>query len=162
MKIGTPKEVFDGENRVAHPSVPKPFWDIGSVDGSWGALEDIPYADDGNPQSGWIYGDWSKVKPMKPGDPTPDERNAAWAAERISAFSKQMVAFLFASLVEPNFRNLTTRFNSHTANNVCLAYYCWISRGGKVFETRNYSETLLNEKRTANHPIKWSERFAPF
>ena len=27
-------QVYDGENRVAHPSVPKPYWDIGAVDGS--------------------------------------------------------------------------------------------------------------------------------
>jgi arylsulfatase A-like enzyme len=81
--------VYDGEKRVAHPGVPKPFWDIGSVDGSWGALEDVPYADDGNPESGWIYGDWSKLKPMKPGDPTPDELNASWAVEKIDEFSNQ-------------------------------------------------------------------------
>lgn len=81
--------VYDGEKRVAHPCVPKPFWDIGSVDGSWGALEDIPYANDGNPESGWIYGDWSKLRPMKPGDPTPDERNAAWATGKIEEFSRR-------------------------------------------------------------------------
>ncbi|VGO19753.1 Choline-sulfatase [Pontiella sulfatireligans] len=81
--------VYDGEKRVAHPSVPKPFWDIGAVDGSWGALEDVPYADDGNPESGWIYGDWSKLTPMGSGDPTPDERNAAWAAGKINQFAKQ-------------------------------------------------------------------------
>jgi arylsulfatase A-like enzyme len=81
--------VYDGEKRVAHPGVPKPFGDIGAVDGSWGALEDVPYAEDGNPESGWIYGDWSKLRPMKPGDPTPDERNAAWAVERIKAFSTE-------------------------------------------------------------------------
>ncbi len=81
--------VYDGEQRVAHHSVPKPFWDIGSVDGSWGALEDVPYADDDNPQSGWIYGDWGKVTPFRAGiDPTPDERNAAWAAERIERFAE--------------------------------------------------------------------------
>ncbi|VGO11978.1 Arylsulfatase [Pontiella desulfatans] len=80
---------YDGEKRVAHPGVPKPFSDIGSVDGSWGALEDVPYANDGNPESGWIYGDWSKLKSMKPGDPTPDERNADWAAGKIADFSKQ-------------------------------------------------------------------------
>ncbi|MBK1875858.1 sulfatase [Pelagicoccus mobilis] len=82
--------VFDGEKRVAHPSVPKPFGSIGAVDGSWGALEDIPYANDGNPKSGWIYGDWKNTKPFEPSkDPTPDERNAAWAVEKIKHFSEQ-------------------------------------------------------------------------
>jgi iduronate 2-sulfatase len=81
---------YDGENRVAHPSVPKPFWDIGSVDGSWGALEDVPYAGEGKPNSGWIYGDWSKTRPFNPAtDLTPDEMNAAWAEAKIEAFSKK-------------------------------------------------------------------------
>jgi iduronate 2-sulfatase len=80
--------VYDGEKRVAHPSVPKPFGDIGAVDGSFAMLEDLPYADDGNPESGWIYGEWGQqVKPFNPAtDPTPDERNAAWAADRIRQF----------------------------------------------------------------------------
>lgn len=80
---------YDGEKRVAHPCVPKPFWDIGAVDGSWGALEDVPYADDDNPDSGWIYGDWDSIKPMKAGAQTPDELNAAWAVDQIAGFSKQ-------------------------------------------------------------------------
>ena len=50
----------------------------------------MPYADDGNPESGWIYGDWSKITPFNPeSDPTPDERNAAWAAEMIEGFAKK-------------------------------------------------------------------------
>ncbi|VGO16444.1 Arylsulfatase [Pontiella desulfatans] len=81
---------YDGEKRVAHPGVPKPFWDIGSVDGSWGALEDIPYADEDKPGSGWIYGDWSKLKRFNPEtDLTPDEMNAEWAVNQIESFSKQ-------------------------------------------------------------------------
>jgi len=106
---------YDGEQRVAHPCVPKPFWDIGAVDGSWGALEDIPYADDGNPESGWIYGDWSKLKPMKPGDPTPDERNADWAAEKIGQFAKQKNGkpfFLGVGFIRP-----------HTPLHVSQKYY---------------------------------------
>jgi arylsulfatase A-like enzyme len=108
--------VYDGENRVAHPSVPKPFWDIGSIDGSWGALEDVPYADDGNPESGWIYGDWSKTKPFNPEvDPTPDERNAAWAVAKIDAFSKQKTDepfFLGVGFIRP-----------HTPLHVSQSYY---------------------------------------
>ncbi len=37
---------------------------IGAVDGSFAVLEDIPFADDGNHQSGWIYGDWVKPENM--------------------------------------------------------------------------------------------------
>ena len=86
--------VFDGKNRTAHPSVPKPYYDIGPVDGSFAPLDDVPYADDGNPLSGWIYGTWGKtpqvLKYSSPTDrdPTPDERNAAWAAERLRQFAE--------------------------------------------------------------------------
>ena len=81
--------VFDGENRIAHPSVPRPYSDIGAVDGSYAVLEDIPFAEDGNPASGWIYGDWTKPEiPFDPAtDPTPDERNALWAVSKIKEFS---------------------------------------------------------------------------
>ncbi|MHC4725536.1 MAG: sulfatase-like hydrolase/transferase, partial [Planctomycetota bacterium] len=34
--------VYDGENRVAHPSVPQPFNSIGHVDGSYAPLSDVP------------------------------------------------------------------------------------------------------------------------
>ncbi|TWT84052.1 Choline-sulfatase [Planctomycetes bacterium CA13] len=99
-------QVYDGENRVAHPSVPKPYGDIGAVDGSWGALEDVPYADDGNSESGWIYGDWSKLTPFNPEtDPTPDERNAAWAAEMIEGFAKKKAGqpfFLGVGFIRPH------------------------------------------------------------
>jgi iduronate 2-sulfatase len=83
--------VYNGEKRVAHPSVPKPFQDIGAIDGSYAVLEDLPYADDDNPESGWIYGKWGKV--VKPFDPaknlTPDERNAAWAVKKVEQFEQE-------------------------------------------------------------------------
>ena len=87
--------VYNGKKKIAHPSVPKPFGDIGAVDGSFGSLADVPFADDGNPESGWIYGGWSKkVKPLKytsskDRDPTPDERNAEWAEKRIRQFADE-------------------------------------------------------------------------
>lgn len=82
--------VFDGQERVAHPGVPEPFRSIGAVDGSFGPLTDLA-RDGGNKR--WIYGDWKKTKPFRfvsdtDRDPTPDERNAAWAAERIRAFAQ--------------------------------------------------------------------------
>lgn len=57
--------VFDGENRVAHPSVPQPFQSIGAIDGSFAPLDDVPFADDDNPRSGWIYGDWRSATPFR-------------------------------------------------------------------------------------------------
>ncbi|MEX0326393.1 MAG: sulfatase [Puniceicoccaceae bacterium] len=109
--------VYDGENRVAHPSVPKPFGNIGAIDGSYAMLEDLPYADDDNPESGWIYGKWGKdVIPFDPAkDPTPDERNAAWAAARIQQFEKEgsdQPFFLGVGFIRP-----------HTPLHVSKKYY---------------------------------------
>jgi len=86
--------VYDGKNRVAHPSVPSPFSGIGPVDGSFAPLSDLPYGPDRKGNRGWIYGTWGKVKRFHytdddNRDPTPDERNAAWAEGRIRELAKQ-------------------------------------------------------------------------
>jgi len=86
--------VYDGKNRVAHPSVPQPFNSIGAVDGSYAPLSDVPYGPNENDNKGWIYGAWGKIEKFKyvdqdNRDPTPDERNAAWAENRINEFAKQ-------------------------------------------------------------------------
>ncbi len=83
---------FDGEKKVAHPSVPMPYAEIGPTDGSFGSLESSAFLADGNPKSGWVTGTWSNPKLMKfnspdDRDPTPDERNAEWAANRIVQFA---------------------------------------------------------------------------
>ena len=85
--------VFDGKKRIAHPSVPAPFDSIGPVDGSYASLDDVPFADDDDPKTGWIYGTWGKTRPLRyrsatDRDPTPDERNALWVAKRIEQFAK--------------------------------------------------------------------------
>lgn len=84
--------VFDGTDRVAHPSVPLPFGKIGAIDGSFAPLSDVPFADDDDPNSGWLYGDWRKQQAFRytsedDRDPTPDERNATWAAGKIDEFA---------------------------------------------------------------------------
>ena len=85
---------YDGKDRVAHPSVPQPFNSIGHVDGSFAPLSDVPYGPNQKDNRGWIYGTWGKVNKFKyvdedNRDPTPDERNAAWAEKRIKEFAKQ-------------------------------------------------------------------------
>lgn len=84
---------FDGKERVGHPSVPEPFRSIGAVDGSFAPLSDVPFRG-GTNNAGWIYGDWGATKPLRyvsetDRDPTPDERNAAWAAGRIQQFAAE-------------------------------------------------------------------------
>jgi arylsulfatase A-like enzyme len=69
--------VYDGKKRVAHPSVPEPFKSIGSVDGSYAPLSDVPYGGDRKDKRGWIYGTWGKVNKFNyvdedDRDPTPD------------------------------------------------------------------------------------------
>ena len=79
--------------RVAHPDVPEPYASIGPVDGSYGALEDA-LARKKSEEEGWIYGVWGKkVQPMRfrsaeDRDPTPDERNAAWAVQKIGQLAR--------------------------------------------------------------------------
>jgi|APSaa5957512622_1039677.scaffolds.fasta_scaffold00780_3 arylsulfatase A-like enzyme len=83
----------DGK-RLAHPDVPEPYASIGCVDGSYGALEDIPSPENRAKGEGWIYGKWGKKPdPLKVNsaddrDPTPDERNAAWAAATIGQLAQ--------------------------------------------------------------------------
>jgi arylsulfatase A-like enzyme len=85
--------VYDGKNRVAHPSVPQPFNSIGAVDGSYAPLSDLPYGPDHEGDKGWITGSWGTIKKFiyfdeDNRDLTPDERNAVWAENRIKEFAK--------------------------------------------------------------------------
>ncbi|MFT6806978.1 MAG: arylsulfatase A-like enzyme [Saprospiraceae bacterium] len=85
---------YDGVDRLPHPDVPAPFSDIGWVDGSLGPFINLEGRKSaaGRPLQ-WVTGG-PKVgfKEMKyidddNRDPTPDEVNASWAAERLIAFS---------------------------------------------------------------------------
>lgn len=72
--------------------MPEPFRSIGPVDGSFAPLSDVPFGPHPDGDKGWIYGTWDKVERMRyvredDRDPTPDERNAAWAAARIREFA---------------------------------------------------------------------------
>ena len=84
---------FDGKQKVGHPSVPEPFRQIGPVDGSFGSLADVPYG--GKDGKGWVTGNWKNPHQLlryvseTDRDPTPDERNAKWAAEFLQGYSKR-------------------------------------------------------------------------
>ncbi len=100
---------YDGKDRVGHPSVPEPFRSIGPVDGSFAPLEDVPFG--GKDGKGWIYGAWSKtvqhLRYVSDGDrdPTPDECNAKWAADRIGQFAREKDGtpfFLAVGFIRPH------------------------------------------------------------
>jgi len=81
---------FDGENQLPHPDVPTPFSEIGWVDGSFGPFVNLEgrTTSDGKPLH-WTTGNANiGFKPMRyinddDRDPTPDEHNAQWTADKI-------------------------------------------------------------------------------
>ena len=102
---------YDGKWRVAHTEVPEPFRQIGGTDGSFGALETLATLHDDNSETGWVTGRWDVTpKPMHfvsdfDRDPTPDELNAQWAADRIQQFAtdgNDQPFFLAVGFIRPH------------------------------------------------------------
>ena len=104
--------IWDGENRFAHPDVPSPFYDIGDVDGSLGPLINLEGRTNKSGDSiQWIYG-YSKngVLPMRyvneeDRDPTPDEMNADWTAQKIKSLASKTLEkpfFLAVGFLRPH------------------------------------------------------------
>lgn len=74
-----------GKDRSANPWVPRPFAEVGPIDGSYGPLR-MDF-DDQPEGAGWKYG-WGKQRLLDFSDPenrdlTPDELNAQWAAKTL-------------------------------------------------------------------------------
>jgi len=83
--------VYDGKKLVSHPSVPKPFNDLGQW-ASYAPLSDSPYEPNDSPDKDWAYGIGHKkfnYVDEEHRDPTPDEINALWAANTIKERAKQ-------------------------------------------------------------------------
>ena len=104
--------VFDGTHRLPHPDVPPPFSNIGSIDGSLGPLTNLAGRTnaEGKPIQ-WIYGYQKEgTHPMRyrndeDRDPTPDEKNAAWTAEKIKSLASQPLEkpfFLAVGFLRPH------------------------------------------------------------
>jgi len=103
---------FDGEKQVPHPDVPAPFSNIGWVDGSLGPLINLEgrTTKDGKPLH-WTTGNAKTgFTPMRyinddDRDPTPDERNARWTANKIkelAASDSQEPFFLALGFLRPH------------------------------------------------------------
>jgi iduronate 2-sulfatase len=101
---------YDGKERIGHPSVPEPFRSIGPVDGSYAPLSDVPFGPNPPGKKGWIYGQWGAVKKFhyvneERRSRTPDEINAAWAAdtiERLASQKDRTPFFLAVGFIRPH------------------------------------------------------------
>ena len=87
--------VFDGENKLAHPDVPAPYREIGSVDGSFGPLVNLAgrKSADGKPLEWWT-GSWANqrglnVNSQEDRDLTADELNGQWAVDQLKLFAEK-------------------------------------------------------------------------
>ena len=86
---------YNGKDNVAHPWNKSPFRDdFGAIDGSFGPL--FKLTGEKSPVTGepfiWRTGHWSKMREMRyesetDRDPTADEKNGAWAVEKLKAFA---------------------------------------------------------------------------
>ncbi|MEM7143637.1 MAG: sulfatase-like hydrolase/transferase [Verrucomicrobiota bacterium] len=97
---------FDGQNTVPHPSIPESLHELGSLDATFAPLSDVPF--NGQNDAGWVIGNWQK--PNQPWhyasdedrDQTPDEQNAAWAADFLKSYSKNKPFFLAVGFIRPH------------------------------------------------------------
>lgn len=99
---------FDGKDKKALPTVPKPFSDIGQVDGSYGRLSDVGFSSGDKGERGLVYG-WDN-QPMRyvsdaDRDLTPDELHAKWAIEKIKQLEnreEQKPFFMGVGFIRPH------------------------------------------------------------
>ncbi len=97
---------FDGKKATVTPNVPEPYRKIGPIDGGFGRLSEVRSEGEwGAP--GWILG-WDN-QPMRyindaDRDLTPDERQAAWAVDRLAELAEkpEQPFFLGVGFVRPH------------------------------------------------------------
>lgn len=101
---------FDGEKKTAHPSVPKPFSDIGPIDGSFAAMTSEFVVSGDEKFVGWYQGGWQNPRPMRyrsdeDRDRLPDEISADWAVQQLelhAASASDKPFFLAVGLIKPH------------------------------------------------------------
>ena len=82
-----------GKRGIAHPDIPKPFSEIGQIDGSFGPFKNISNLVVDGEKIRWAYGGSRGYKEFKyvsedDRDLTPDEINAQWAENKINELAK--------------------------------------------------------------------------
>nr|WP_306455428.1 sulfatase [Winogradskyella forsetii] len=99
---------FDGENKIALPTVPYPYSEIGAVDGSYGRLSDAGISLGKNGEKGLVYG-WSN-EPMRyindnDRDLMQDELHAEWIVKKIEELEQREIKqpfFMGVGFVRPH------------------------------------------------------------
>ena len=99
---------YDGKYKKALPTVPYPYSEIGSVDGSYGRLSEAGVSSGKKDEKGLVYG-WDN-KPMRylndmDRDLMQDELHAKWAIEKINELGKretQQPFFIGVGFVRPH------------------------------------------------------------
>ena len=102
---------FDGQNKLAHPWVPKPYSEIGAVDGSFGPLVNLNGMQTASGHKlSWRTGSWAnqrtlKVVSQEKRDATADEINGQWAVDQIrqrAGTTDQKPFFMGVGFIRPH------------------------------------------------------------
>ncbi|MEN8247381.1 MAG: sulfatase-like hydrolase/transferase [Bacteroidota bacterium] len=95
---------YNGQDRVAHPSVPEAFGAIGLLDGTFASLSDVPTV---NGYTGWVDKNSNPFKYNSPEDRDllNDEKTAEWFENKINeleASSSDQPFFLATGILNPH------------------------------------------------------------
>ncbi len=99
---------FDGENKIAIPTVPAPYREIGPIDGGYGRLSGGGYSSGKQGSKGWMNGqDKTMFRYVNENnrDLLPDEHHAKWAVEKLNKLAKstqKQPFFMGVGLVRPH------------------------------------------------------------